>query len=907
MATQQSIPNFEMAGFYYFDALRDLLRYMRINVTELTSSRDVDPHIQLTRAWALAHHYMNTRLDIVANETLLPTARLLESVRSQLKLIDYKLDQATPGQTELVMHFSSLFTSSTLIVPKNSQFATESTDDQDQIIFEAVGDNQISRTDQLTNVFTKHSIEITLSNKSGNLFDYSASLVPAEGDLIIQDGVYAIVSEVVDGDTIRLNSGTGISNGTARLSTANFGANKAGEAFTSGLTFQFGLTNPEPGDELYLIHDSVMWDQVKIAVTQDYRTGITGVWEFYDGSLEDENPDIVTNLGPNLRFDLTTLLGEEDRSGTKITISYAQTSATEQAVSKFVSGKNVVETTGLLGQVTPSTTTTDYTVGTVWHPVNIESNSAESDGQFSQDGTLVFELPQSLKQNWAKTTINGKQGFALRFRVQSLDQQAAQFTGTDFNSIGLDSNNYKLKLGFDGFADLEFDVTGDLGANPGSYAVADIAANINTAMTGVDASLSGVASVVSGQLKLLAPDQTLGKDSEIRISAPSSKDATNELFGLSESSHPFTYNGVGGPAVIDLLRIDEGNQYLLFDVVQGETVEETPLASSDGVPDQAFVLTHTPLIDGTLEIYVDEGAGFTLYDEVDNFLASDQTSKVYTLDITAADVATLKFGDGSNGKIPPAGVDNIKAVYRIGADQDGNVGAETISVNLAGISFVNRIWNPRRATGWATKEGSTEESLAKAKIQGPASLRTLGKAITPGDIEDLAEQFVSPTTGSKPVIRSKSIEETFGIKTIELLVVGTGGALLNETQRDEIDEYFNGNKTLKVDGVLVSNHEVTTVNYTPKEIDIEVEVEGGNEESIKNALIALISPEAVFDDGVTYRWDFSGKVPTSLIIAAIHDTDQNLVKNVNLIQPAADVVLGARELPIIGNLQVTVV
>jgi len=187
-------------------------------------------------------------------------------------------------------------------------------------------------------------------------------------------------------------------------------------------------------------------------------------------------------------------------------------------------------------------------------------------------------------------------------------------------------------------------------------------------------------------------------------------------------------------------------------------------------------------------------------------------------------------------------------------------------------------------------------------------LRTLGKAITPSDIETLAQQFSSPTTGAASVIRAQAIEETFGVKTVELVVVGSGGALLNQTQRDELEDYFNGNKAKGIDGVLVTNHEVTAVNYTPKPVDVTVTVTGNiTPEAVKNALIALLNPEAKFDDGVTYRWEFEGDIPTSLIIAAIHETDPVNVKKVVLTTPNANIILGARELPVPGNFQVTVV
>jgi hypothetical protein len=804
------------------------------------------------------------------------------------------------------MKFSSLFTAaSTLIVPRNSQFATEDTDESPQIIYEAVEDNYISETDRLTYCYVNLSQDMTLSNKSGNLFDFSTTGTPAEGDLIYQGGEYAIIQEIIDADTFRVNDGNVLSNGSCYLISSNFGANKAGECFTDGLTFDFGSTDPKPGDIIYFMHDSALWDQFNIKMAQAHKTGIMGVWEFYDGESEDENPDEVTNLGPNLRFDLTTLLGEEDRSGTKVVVSFAQTSAAETAVSKYVGGVNIIETTGLLGQVSPETEVTEYTVGTVWQPITINENSAYDEGELSVDGVLNFELPQTLKQNWAKTTVNGKQAFPIRFRVQELTKSAATFTGTGFNAAGLDSNNYNIRIEIDSFGIVEIDVTGDNGVG-GSYTLAGVISTINTALTTVDASLSSAASEDNGQIKITAPDDSLGKDSSITLYAPSGQDATNEIFGLSESNYPYEYIGVGGVPTINQMRIDEGNQYLLFDVVQGETVEEDPLGSSDGSPNQEFVLTHKPLIDGTLVVEVNEGSGFTQYDEVENFLNSDATSKHYTKEITADDEATLKFGDGVNGKVPPAGVDNIKAVYRIGADQDGNAGSRTITINQAGISFVDEIYNPRQATGYAIKEGADETSLQKAKIEGPASLRTLGKAITPADIATLAKDFTS-SAGAKPIIRAKAIEETFGIKTIELLVVGTGGALLNESTREEVDTYFNGDLSEDTDGILLTNHEVTTVNYTPKEVDVTVEVQGGNEESIKNAIIGLLSPDALYDDGVTFRWAFGDTIPVSLIIAAIHETGPTNVKNVNLTVPAADIVLENRELPTIGNLSVTVI
>ena len=46
MAVRTTIPNFEFSGFYYFDILRDVLRYLRINVPEITDESDEEREVE---------------------------------------------------------------------------------------------------------------------------------------------------------------------------------------------------------------------------------------------------------------------------------------------------------------------------------------------------------------------------------------------------------------------------------------------------------------------------------------------------------------------------------------------------------------------------------------------------------------------------------------------------------------------------------------------------------------------------------------------------------------------------------------------------------------------------------------------------------------------------------------------
>lgn len=816
MATAKTItiPDFDFSRFYYPEIYRALIQFKRQYVPEITDESDNEPFIQLLRAFALTAHLNNVLLDTVANETLLPTARLLESVRAHLALIDRKLRQASPAQTDEILEFSKVFAVATNIVPINSQFATAETEESPQVVFETNASFTVSPTDKPTAIFTFTAGKIKLL---ANAFAALDKVVVAGIDFrngiewtpgvtlllsltAIRDAINASQADSIKGrihaihdgiDTISLIplsqavEGIGISavdSGTLNFEvlSAQFGINRASIASAPGIFFDLFDDDPKAGDAVYIAHADIMWDTVEF-VMNSFAAGIEGVWEFYDGNLDDAKPDAVVNLGSNLELDLTALLGTSDRRHSIIRVVLSSSGAFETVVSEFIAGKNVIRTAGLLGQSVVTLDEQAYIVGTLWNEVQ---NLNDATLFLADDGKVSYSLPQTPTLNWIKTTINAVAGHWLRFRLT-------------------------------------------------------------------------------------------------KVNAPVN------------------------PSV-DRIRIDTGKQFLLVPVVQGQTVAEDPLGSSNGAPKQEFTLTFRPLIEGTITVEVNEGSGFQPWSLVENFLNSTSVSKDYVLEIKGDDTAKVRFGDGNTGKIPTPGVDNIRAIYRVGADRDGNVGAGTISVNKSAISFVNRVFNPRQATGFTVKEGSTPEDLARLKVEGPASLRASGRGITADDFEFLATQFAT-TDGSRLVSRALAIEETFGVKTIELVVVGRGGILLTEAQRDQLSDYFNGNKAKGIKPTIVTNHEITVVNYTPRVISVDALVTGGNAEKIKNAVSALLNPEATFDDGVTKRWAFSQEIPFSVIISEIFEVDPVNIKKVVLNVPTADIQLATRELPLAGLVNIQVV
>ena len=104
----------------------------------------------------------------------------------------------------------------------------------------------------------------------------------------------------------------------------------------------------------------------------------------------------------------------------------------------------------------------------------------------------------------------------------------------------------------------------------------------------------------------------------------------------------------------------------------------------------------------------------------------------------------------------------------------------------------------------------------------------------------------------------------------------------------------------------MANQEVTAFNFTPRAIDIDAVVTTtATVQQIVNRLQQVIQPEALKDDGVTFEWLFGGEVPRSRIIHEIFETDDSTIK-VNLISPASDILLGPRELPLIGTVTISI-
>ena len=301
-----SIPDFKFSGLYYPQIRQSLIAYRRQQVPELTDEDDNEPTIQILSAFAAGFHYSNVLLDHVALETLMPSARLRESLRGHLLLIGYELKEAVAATAVLIARLGAPVTVAAS-VPAGSLFSTKGSSGTPPVVFELVSALALPRTDQ---------IGVAYEDDGGVFTDRTAEM-----------------------------NGTGTFTPWGGVPAANDALYVGHEA---AIWTRFTLATSVIGD---------IW------AADDH------VWEYYDGSTSDTVPTSVTPGGGALDVDLTSLLGTNNRSGTQVVIKLLATGATETVASTYSGGANRIVTAGVLGQAAPSSDPASYSVGTSWKEV----------------------------------------------------------------------------------------------------------------------------------------------------------------------------------------------------------------------------------------------------------------------------------------------------------------------------------------------------------------------------------------------------------------------------------------------------------------------------------------------------------------------------------------------------------
>ena len=166
------------------------------------------------------------------------------------------------------------------------------------------------------------------------------------------------------------------------------------------------------------------------------------------------------------------------------------------------------------------------------------------------------------------------------------------------------------------------------------------------------------------------------------------------------------------------------------------------IGTSAGFPSMTFELGETPVVDGSVEIYVQDGDVYSKWTQVPHLLDYGPTDLVFTTYLDENDKVYIEFGDGVSGVIPTL-YSEIRAKYTVGGGELGNVLPDTLTTiyyipgltegQTTAIQGVMTVTNSVTAIG-----GSNPETTDQVRISAPLSLRANNRAVTLQDYADLA-------------------------------------------------------------------------------------------------------------------------------------------------------------------------
>src|SRR5262249_39548121 len=156
----------------------------------------------------------------------------------------------------------------------------------------------------------------------------------------------------------------------------------------------------------------------------------------------------------------------------------------------------------------------------------------------------------------------------------------------------------------------------------------------------------------------------------------------------------------------------------------------------DGSSGQRYPLARAPVVDETLAISVDEGAGPVVWTRVASLLESQPTDTSYSVRRDETGVVWIEFGGNPYARAPLRGFNNIAATYWVGGGAKGNVPTAAISKRVTAIDQLRLVVNQQAASG-----GADAEDTADAIVRGPQQFRSGGRAVTAADYVALAQAF----------------------------------------------------------------------------------------------------------------------------------------------------------------------
>jgi predicted phage baseplate assembly protein len=151
-----------------------------------------------------------------------------------------------------------------------------------------------------------------------------------------------------------------------------------------------------------------------------------------------------------------------------------------------------------------------------------------------------------------------------------------------------------------------------------------------------------------------------------------------------------------------------------------------------------------------LDVYVDD----VRWHEVDDLFELGPRDRSYVTSRDHNEKTSVTFGDGQTGARLPAGVENVRAVYRSGIGKSGNVRPGQLSLLVTRTDGLRGVTNPQRASGGAEADG-----VDSTRARAPLAVSALDRLVSTRDYADFALTFagIAKASAARLTTRGGSI------------------------------------------------------------------------------------------------------------------------------------------------------
>jgi predicted phage baseplate assembly protein len=152
-------------------------------------------------------------------------------------------------------------------------------------------------------------------------------------------------------------------------------------------------------------------------------------------------------------------------------------------------------------------------------------------------------------------------------------------------------------------------------------------------------------------------------------------------------------------------------------------------------------------VQSTLQVFVND----VRWHETTDVFDLTPRDHAYTTAADHQEQTHVVFGDGRHGARLPAGVENVRAVYRSGIGKSGNVRAGQLSLLVTHTDGLRSVTNPVRASGGADPDG-----VETTRGRAPLAVTALDRLVSVRDYADFALTFAGIAKASATLLPARA-------------------------------------------------------------------------------------------------------------------------------------------------------